>query len=132
MAPHPFRTRPHRTLLGLALPVLGSLVAEPVTGLVDTAFVARLGAGPLAALGVGAIVLSGARIGAGSVIGAGAVVREGEIVPPGSLMVGVPARLARTLDDTARQTNLDWAEKYIRLAELHKNHSGGGAPLQQQ
>ncbi|MEM1053886.1 MAG: MATE family efflux transporter [Bacteroidota bacterium] len=56
---HPFRSRPHRTLIGLTLPVLGSLVAEPITGLVDTAFVARLGAAPLAALGVGAIVLSG-------------------------------------------------------------------------
>lgn len=55
---HPFHRRPHRTLLVLGLPVLGSLVAEPLTGLVDTAFVARLGAAPLAALGVGTIVLS--------------------------------------------------------------------------
>ena len=60
MAPseHPFHRRPHRTLLALGLPVLGSLVAEPLTGLVDTAFVARLGAAELAALGVGTIVLS--------------------------------------------------------------------------
>jgi len=35
-----------------------SLVAEPITGLVDTAFVARLGASSLAALGVGTIALS--------------------------------------------------------------------------
>ncbi len=55
---HPFHRRPHRTLLALGLPVLGSLVAEPLTGLVDTAFVARLGAEELAALGVGTIVLS--------------------------------------------------------------------------
>ncbi len=38
--------------------MLFSLVAEPVTGLVDTAFVARLGADALAALGVGTIALS--------------------------------------------------------------------------
>jgi MATE family multidrug resistance protein len=44
--------------LSLALPVLLSLMAEPVTGLVDTAFVARLGAAPLAALGVGTMALS--------------------------------------------------------------------------
>ncbi|RMF60374.1 MAG: MATE family efflux transporter, partial [Bacteroidetes bacterium] len=56
--PHPFTRRPHRTLIGLSAPVLFSLVAEPVTGLVDTAFVARLGAPPLAALGVGTMVLS--------------------------------------------------------------------------
>ncbi len=53
-----FLTRPHATLLGLSVPVLFSLIAEPLTGLVDTAFVARLGAVPLAALGVGTTVLS--------------------------------------------------------------------------
>jgi len=55
---HPFVARPHHTLIALSLPVLISLVAEPITGLVDTAFVARLGAGPLAALGVGTVLLS--------------------------------------------------------------------------
>ena len=42
----------------LAVPVLFSLIAEPLTGLVDTAFVARLGAESLAALGVGTAALS--------------------------------------------------------------------------
>jgi len=40
------------------VPVLISLVAEPITGLIDTAFVAQLGAVPLAALGVGTVLLS--------------------------------------------------------------------------
>jgi MATE family, multidrug efflux pump len=55
---HPFVREPHKTLLTLSLPVLFSLVAEPLTGLVDTAFCARLGAVTLAALGVGTMVLS--------------------------------------------------------------------------
>ncbi|MGH0031109.1 MAG: MATE family efflux transporter [Myxococcota bacterium] len=55
---HPFLTRPHRTLVALSVPVMLSLVAEPLTGLVDTAFVARLGPAPLAALGVGTVLLS--------------------------------------------------------------------------
>lgn len=55
---HPFLEYPHRTLVILTFPVLLSLIAEPLTGLVDTAFVARLGSVPLAALGVGAIALS--------------------------------------------------------------------------
>ncbi|MCB0070355.1 MAG: MATE family efflux transporter [Caldilineaceae bacterium] len=55
---HPFVSRPHRTVLALSIPVLVSLVAEPLTGLVDTAFVARLGAEALAALGVGTAALS--------------------------------------------------------------------------
>ncbi|MCY3798710.1 MAG: MATE family efflux transporter [Chloroflexi bacterium] len=57
---HPFLHRPNRTILALSLPILLSLIAEPVTGLVDTAFVSRLGAAPLAALGVGAGALSSA------------------------------------------------------------------------
>ena len=55
---HPFLVRPHRTLLSLTVPVLLSLVAEPLTGLVDTAFIARLSSAPLAALGVGTMALS--------------------------------------------------------------------------
>ena len=55
---HPYLLRPNRTILSLSLPILLSLIAEPVTALVDTAFVARLGAVPLAALGVGAGAMS--------------------------------------------------------------------------
>lgn len=55
---HPFLTRPHHTIVVLSFPVLLSLIAEPVTGLVDTGFVAQLGAIPLAALGVGTGALS--------------------------------------------------------------------------
>ncbi len=56
---HPFTLNPHRTFFALALPVLISLIAEPLTGLVDTFFISRLGAVPLAALGAAAALLSG-------------------------------------------------------------------------
>ncbi len=55
---HDFVRSPHRTMVVLSFPVLLSLIAEPLTGLADTAFVARLGAVPLAALGVGTTALS--------------------------------------------------------------------------
>ena len=55
---HPFTLRPHRTLLVLSVPVLLSMTAEPITALVDTAFVASLGSVALAALGVGTSALS--------------------------------------------------------------------------
>jgi multidrug resistance protein, MATE family len=55
---HEFDQRPHRTLLMLSLPALVSLIAEPLTGLVDTAFITRLGSESLAALGVGTTLLS--------------------------------------------------------------------------
>ncbi len=55
---HPFTKHPHRTLLALTVPVLFSLIAEPLTGIADTAFVARLGSAPAAALGVATTLLS--------------------------------------------------------------------------
>ena len=55
---HPFVSKPNRTLLALAVPVFFSMIAEPLTGLVDTAFIARLGAASLAGLGVGTAALS--------------------------------------------------------------------------
>ncbi len=55
---HPFVHHPHRTLLKLSVPVLLSMTAEPLTALVDTAFISSLGVNALAALGVGTIALS--------------------------------------------------------------------------
>jgi len=55
---HPFRTRPHHTLVVLTVPVLFSLLLEPLTGLVDTFFIARLGAASLGALGISTTLLS--------------------------------------------------------------------------
>ncbi|MDE2857450.1 MAG: MATE family efflux transporter [Chloroflexota bacterium] len=53
-----FLIQPNRTILYLSLPILLSLIAEPVTGLVDTGFVAQLGTTPLASLTVGAGALT--------------------------------------------------------------------------
>ncbi len=65
-------------------------------------------------IGMGATVMNGARIGAGSIVGAGALVTEGKQFPPGSLIVGSPARLVRTLDEAARAMILAAAERYVR------------------
>ncbi len=55
---HQFITEPNKAMVTLAIPVLFSLIAEPITGLIDTGFVTRLGVTPLAALGIGTAVLS--------------------------------------------------------------------------
>ena len=44
--------RADREVLGLALPAMAALAADPLLSLVDTALVGRLGAAPLAALGI--------------------------------------------------------------------------------
>ena len=77
-------------------------------------------------IGMGAIVLSHAVIGVGSVIGAGAVVREGTEVPPGSLVVGVPGRVIREVDDELRARARMTVDHYLALAEAHQNHRFSG------
>jgi carbonic anhydrase/acetyltransferase-like protein (isoleucine patch superfamily) len=51
-----------------------------------------------ALIGMGSIVMNGARIGRNSVVGAGAIVTEGKVFPENSLILGAPARVARTLE----------------------------------
>ncbi|MFV0301943.1 MAG: gamma carbonic anhydrase family protein [Paracoccus sp. (in: a-proteobacteria)] len=67
-------------------------------------------------VGMGATILNGAKIGAGSLIGAGALIGEGKDIPPGSLVMGVPGKIVRQLDETARQGLLDSAARYRRNA----------------
>ena len=62
---------------------------------------------------IGAIVLTGARIGSNSIIGAGAVVTEGMEIPPNSLVVGVPARIVKTVSDSQAARIRGTAETYI-------------------
>ena len=71
-------------------------------------------------IGMGAIVLSHAVIGEGSVIGAGAVVREGMQVAPGSLVVGVPGRVIREVDDELRARARMTVDHYLALAKAHE------------
>jgi len=76
-------------------------------------------------IGMGSILLNGVRIGTGSVVAAGAVVREGMEVPPGSLVLGVPARVVRPVDETLRARIRETWQHYVTEAERHR---GGNFP----
>ncbi|MBX9710529.1 MAG: gamma carbonic anhydrase family protein [Xanthobacteraceae bacterium] len=52
-----------------------------------------------ALIGMGSIVMNGARIGKECVVGAGTLITEGKAFPERSLIVGSPARVLRTLSD---------------------------------
>ena len=77
-----------------------------------------------ALIGMGAIVMNGARIGSGSIVGAGAVVPEGLEVPPGSLVLGVPGRVARATSPEERDGLLTTAAHYVGMIEVHRDHAG--------
>jgi len=79
-------------------------------------------------IGMGAILLNHVRVGTGSVVGAGAVLPEGFEVPPGSLVVGVPARVVRPVDQPLSD-RIRWTwEHYVEQARRHK--TGAFPPLQ--
>lgn len=52
-------------------------------------------------IGMGATILNGAKIGKNCLIGAGALITEGKEIPDGSLVMGVPGKVVRDLDDAA-------------------------------
>jgi carbonic anhydrase/acetyltransferase-like protein (isoleucine patch superfamily) len=75
-------------------------------------------------IGMGATVLNGARIGEQSVVAAGALVPEGMRIPPRSLVMGVPARIKRSLSveeaarlQTGAEHYLEFKEAYLREEE---------------
>jgi carbonic anhydrase/acetyltransferase-like protein (isoleucine patch superfamily) len=75
-------------------------------------------------IGMGSIILNGARIGAGSIVAAGTLVPEGADVPPGSLFMGHPGKFRRslTVDD---QASIDaYAERYVEYKEAYKGEPG--------
>jgi len=72
-------------------------------------------------IGMGSIVMDGARIGARSIVAAGAVVTRGMQVPPGSLVVGTPGKVVKSLDVNDQQSIREWAEKYIKVSAEHRD-----------
>lgn len=71
-------------------------------------------------IGIGAIVLSGARIGREAIVGAGSVVLEDTRIPPRTLAVGAPAKVVRPL--TARDIAYIqlWVKKYLQLVKAYR------------
>lgn len=67
-------------------------------------------------VGMGAILLNGCVIGEGSLVGAGALVTEDKVFPPHSLLMGVPARLVRTLREDELAHTQEEVQRYIETA----------------
>lgn len=70
-------------------------------------------------IGMSATVLNGAVVGKGSIVAAGALVRENQIIPPNSLVVGVPGKVVKTINENwdsihsqALKYKTLWTERY--------------------
>jgi carbonic anhydrase/acetyltransferase-like protein (isoleucine patch superfamily) len=77
-------------------------------------------------VGMGSIILDGAHIGTRSIIGANATVKQGMEIPPGSLVLGTPAKIVRTLSDAEQDEIKMWALRYVRLSREYLAVRGEG------
>ncbi len=76
-----------------------------------------------AVIGMGAVLLSGSRVGRGALVAAGAVLRERFEVPDGTIAAGVPAVIRGEVGPELRQRFKDGLMSYLRLAARYR----GGA-----
>ena len=71
-------------------------------------------------IGMGAILLDGAIVGEHCLIGAHATVLMNTVIPPGSMVVGSPARIVRTLTEEEQADLGSWADHYLVLAAEYR------------
>ena len=71
-------------------------------------------------IGIGAVVLNGAKIGKNCLVGAGSLVTEGKEFPDGSMIMGSPAKLVRSLSPEQIQGLRLMAQHYIDNALRYK------------
>ena len=72
-------------------------------------------------VGIGAVVLSHASIGAQTLVGACALVSEHKQLPEGVLVMGVPAKVVRALNEVEIEGLAKSAASYCERAREHKN-----------
>ena len=81
-------------------------------------------------IGMCATVLDGAEIGKQCIIGAGTVVPPRMKVPDGSMVLGVPGKIVRSLTDAERAGLKDWAQRYVVTSGYSLEHGiACGKPL---
>ena len=80
-------------------------------------------------VGMNAVVMDRARIGESSIVGAMAFVREAMVVPPRSLVLGIPAKVARPLTDTEMGWKKVGTKQYQDLAVRSLKTQREVAPL---
>ncbi|WP_372657259.1 gamma carbonic anhydrase family protein [Hydrogenophaga sp.] len=71
-------------------------------------------------VGIGAVVLNGAKIGKHCLVGAGSLVTEGKEFPDGSMILGRPARVVKSLTPEQIEGLRTSAEHYIENAERYR------------
>tara|TARA_X000000368_G_scaffold389287_1_gene351517 strand:+ start:427 stop:954 length:528 start_codon:yes stop_codon:yes gene_type:complete len=64
-------------------------------------------------IGIGSVILNGAKIGKNCIIGSKALVTEGMVIPDGSMVLGIPGKIKKTLSEEEQSLVPLGAEHYI-------------------
>ncbi len=72
-------------------------------------------------IGIGAIILDGVRVGENSLVAAGSLLTPDTIIPPRSLVMGMPAKVKRELDDEEIKNLERFWRNYVLLSRIYQN-----------
>ena len=73
-------------------------------------------------IGINAVILNGAKIGKNCIIGANALVTEGTKIPDGSMALGSPAKVVKSLPQEASKLIAEGAEHYVDNSARFAQH----------
>ena len=77
-------------------------------------------------IGMGACIMDGVVIGERSIIGARALVTGGTVIPPGSLVLGSPGKVVKTLDKEEQAKVKYLAQKYVKVSREFLSRPNNG------
>lgn len=78
-----------------------------------------------ALIGMRAVLLSGCEVEEGAIVGAGALVPEGATVPPDVLVLGVPAKVQRSVTEQERARSGRTVRNYLEYVRAMKDDGFG-------
>jgi carbonic anhydrase/acetyltransferase-like protein (isoleucine patch superfamily) len=76
-------------------------------------------------VGMGAVILNGALVGSGSIVAAGTLITERTVIPPGSLVMGSPGKVKRTLREPEKATIDAYAQRYVGYKNIYREEVTG-------
>lgn len=70
-------------------------------------------------IGMGSIIMNGSVIGKNCIIGAGALITERTVIPEGSIVIGSPGRVLRSVTSDEEEKITQSAIHYMELAKMY-------------
>ena len=71
-------------------------------------------------IGIGSVILNGAKIGKNCIIGSKALVTEGMEIPDGSMILGIPGKVKKILNDEEQSVLSIGADHYVENYKKYK------------